>query len=175
MTDEPSVALRLDGEETRVSDRWVNAYRLSSSIVSTLIAIAALVGVVLAIRLGNPAFTWTLLIVAGWLLMLVVLVVSTFWYPSAAYRKLRYAVNEQGMEIRQGILWRKTISIPKARVQHTDIEQGPIMRRYDICKLVIHTAGTQHATVPLEGLEHETAQAIRDHLIGKHVGSSDGE
>lgn len=171
MSEGPSEALRLDGEATRVSERLVDASRLSSLLVSAMIGIGSLISVVVAIRVGSPAFGWAMLIVFGFVALIALMLLLSIWYPRATYERTRYAVNEKGMEIRRGILWRSMISIPKQRVQHTDVEQGPLMRRYKICKLVIHTAGTQHATVSLEGLEHETALKIRDHLIGKHVGS----
>jgi membrane protein YdbS with pleckstrin-like domain len=50
-------------------------------------------------------------------------------------------------------------------VQHTDVSQGPLERRYGLGTRVIFTAGTDHARVDLKGLDHATALAIRDHLL----------
>ena len=61
--------------------------------------------------------------------------------------------------------WRSEISVPKSRVQHTDVSQGPLQRRFGLATLVLHTAGTQHAAVSLSGLSHEAALQIRDYLI----------
>jgi membrane protein YdbS with pleckstrin-like domain len=57
--------------------------------------------------------------------------------------------------------------VPSSRVQHTDVAQGPVERAFDLATLVVYTAGTQHASVTLNGLKNETALAIRDYLIDR--------
>ena len=88
------------------------------------------------------------------------------------HRRLRYRVDESGVRIRRGVLWRKVISIPTSRVQHTDVSQGPLQRRYELATLTVHTAGTQGASIALSGLEHGVAKRLRDHLLPDH--ESDG-
>ncbi len=89
---------------------------------------------------------------------------SLYW-PGVRYRHASYRVAESGLWIRRGVVWRSEISVPKSRVQHTDVSQGPLQRRFDLATLVLHTAGTQHAAVSLGGLSHTAALAIRDYLI----------
>jgi membrane protein YdbS with pleckstrin-like domain len=81
------------------------------------------------------------------------------------YRHTTYAVSEEGIVIRRGVFWRTSISVPKSRIQHTDVSQGPVLRAFDLACLVIYTAGTHHASVALSGLAHDTAVRIRDHVI----------
>ena len=59
-------------------------------------------------------------------------------------------------------IWRKVINVPRSRVQHTDVSQGPLERGHGLGTLVIYTAGTDHARVDLPGLDHATALRIRD-------------
>ena len=87
------------------------------------------------------------------------------WWPQVRYRYISYRTDDNGFTIRRGVLWRGVTSIPKARVQHTDVVQGPIQRRYGLGTLVIHTAGTQDASVSLSGLPYDKALPIRDFLI----------
>jgi membrane protein YdbS with pleckstrin-like domain len=63
------------------------------------------------------------------------------------------------------VVWRRVINVPRSRVQHTDVSQGPIERGSDLGTLVIFTAGTHYARVHLSGLTHATALRIRDHLL----------
>jgi membrane protein YdbS with pleckstrin-like domain len=86
-------------------------------------------------------------------------------WPEISYRHTFYRVGPQGIEIRRGVVWRRTINVPKSRVQHTDVSQGPLQRRYALGTLVIYTAGTDHAKVELPGLNHARAMRIRDHLL----------
>ncbi|MDE2719388.1 PH domain-containing protein [Candidatus Palauibacter polyketidifaciens] len=86
-------------------------------------------------------------------------------WPVLHHRHASYAVHPDGIEIRKGVIWRQAISVARSRVQHTDVSQGPLERKYGLGTLGIYTAGTDHAKVSLDGLEHETALRIRDHLL----------
>ncbi len=95
-------------------------------------------------------------------------VVLSFWHayrwPAIAYRHTAYRVDDDGIEIRRGVIWRAVTRVPRSRVQHTDVSQGPIERRYGLGTLVVYTAGTDHARVALPGLRHQTALRLRDGL-----------
>lgn len=100
--------------------------------------------------------------------------VNAWWahvWPPVSYRYTRYKVDGQGIEIRRGVYFREVINVPRSRVQHTDVSQGPIARRFGLGTLAIYTAGTEHAKVELGGLEHGLAMRIREHLLPS--GSSD--
>jgi uncharacterized protein len=88
-------------------------------------------------------------------------------WPAIEYRHSFYRVDEEGIEIRRGVYWRVVINVPRSRVQHTDVSQGPLERRFGLGTLVVYTAGTDHAKVNLAGLEHATALSIREHLLAK--------
>jgi membrane protein YdbS with pleckstrin-like domain len=85
--------------------------------------------------------------------------------PEIAYRHAAYRVDPRGIEIRRGIFFRSVINVPRSRVQHTDVSQGPFERRFGLGTLTIHTAGVSHAMVALAGLEHARALRIRDYLL----------
>lgn len=90
-------------------------------------------------------------------------------WPAVSYRHTSYKVDDVALEIRRGVFWRKVITIPRSRVQHTDVSQGPLERGYDLGTLVVYTAGTDHAKVVLGGLSHATALRLRGHLLaGEH-------
>ena len=88
-------------------------------------------------------------------------------WPAIAYRHASYKVDAQGIEIRRGVFWRTITSIPRSRVQHTDVSQGPLQRTHELGTLVVYTAGTDHARVDLPGLAHARALRIREHLLLK--------
>lgn len=97
--------------------------------------------------------------------VVVGLLVRAWIWPEIAHRYKSYKVSPSSIEIRQGVLWRRVASVPRTRVQHTDVSQGPIERRYGLGTLVIYTAGTEHSKAALSGLSHDTASRIRDHLL----------
>jgi hypothetical protein len=117
---------------------------------------------------------WADAALAGtWIVLVAVLCLVARRWPRLEHRHTAYAVHASGIEIWKGILWRRVISVPRSRVQHTDVEQGPLQRRYGVATLVIHTAGTEEATVRLDGLAHGTALRIRDFLIRDAAGLPD--
>jgi membrane protein YdbS with pleckstrin-like domain len=97
--------------------------------------------------------------------------VAWFSYRWAAieYRFISYRVDADGIEIRSGVYWRSVSNVPRSRVQHTDVAQGPLERKHGLGTLVIYTAGTAHSKVELPGLEHQTAMTIRNQLLPGQV------
>jgi uncharacterized protein len=94
---------------------------------------------------------------------------ATAWlsyrWPAVEYRHTAYRVDAQGIEIRTGVFWRAVSNVPRSRVQHTDVAQGPLERKYGLGRVIVYTAGTTHAKVELPGLDHATALQIRDQLL----------
>jgi membrane protein YdbS with pleckstrin-like domain len=106
---------------------------------------------------------WTLLLL-GVIIAPILIWLAAVW-PRLAYRHYAYRIDESGIEIRSGALVRKVTTVPRSRVQHTDVSQGPIERRYGLGTVVVYTAGTQFARVSLPGLEHGVAVWTRDTLL----------
>ena len=85
-------------------------------------------------------------------------------WPPREYAHTRYRLDRDGLQIARGIYWRSVTHVPRTRVQHTDVSQGPIERKYGLGTLIVYTAGTDHARIALPGLAFDTAAALRDEL-----------
>lgn len=154
----------VDGEDHHVDPRSVHAIR----IIAIPVILAATV-----IPLGFITLGWALdgiptrvyLPLLGTLLLIVSLVlIIAYRFTSARYHHLRYRADPDGLRIQRGVFWRKKVWIPITRVQHTDVSQGPLQRKYELATLTVHTAGTVGASIPLPGLEHSIALRLSDHL-----------
>jgi membrane protein YdbS with pleckstrin-like domain len=88
-------------------------------------------------------------------------------WPPTYYRHLRYGVDATGIVIERGVLWRSHIALPRARIQHTDVSQGPLQRRHGVGTLKLYTAGSRHTMIELPGLAHSDALALRDALLAE--------
>ena len=77
-------------------------------------------------------------------------------------------LDRHGLEIHRGVWWRSRIRVPRSRVQHTDVHQGPLDRRWGLADLTVFTAGTEAAAIRLPGLPAERALALRDALLQGH-------
>lgn len=89
------------------------------------------------------------------------------WLGGRRAHRVRYALMMDGLRIRRGLCWWREILIPRSRVQHLDLERGPIERHLGLTTLVIHTAGTRMNAVRLAGLEQVRARALRDALVDR--------
>jgi len=90
-----------------------------------------------------------------------------FVLPERRYRAWGYDVTEDELYVQNGI-WLQTLTVvPFGRVQHIDVSQGPIERRYGVGALTLHTAGTRASAVVLPGLDMADAERMRDEIRGK--------
>jgi len=152
---------------SRLDPRFIKAERVSWAIFVGILFLGWLAHAVTAFFLydgSKPILSGYSVAVTGAVVLLMGILGVT--WPSLDYRHRAYRMTDQGLQIRKGVWWRTVIDVPRSRVQHTDVTQGPLARRYGLGKLVVHTAGTMSATVELEGLAHETALALRDRLTG---------
>lgn len=152
---------------------FITIERVSGWIFTGIVLFAGLVGMVIVAFIYGPLS----LVIGGCLLTYLVLGGALAWatqvLPQKAYDCAGWYLSPSGLEIRHGIWWRSQISVPLARVQHTDVHQGPLMRRFGLAKLVVHTAGTENSAVELNGLSFTTAQHLRDALV-ENRGEIDG-
>ena len=106
-----------------------------------------------------------LALVILWLPFTAGIALLSYSWPPVEYRHTRYRIDEELIEIQRGVLWRTSIAVPRSRVQHLDVTQGPVQRKYGLGVLSIYTAGTEHSQVMVPGLDFEVAQRLRDQLL----------
>jgi membrane protein YdbS with pleckstrin-like domain len=71
----------------------------------------------------------------------------------------------QGIRVHSGVLWRKENWLPVARLQHLDVNQGPLGRKWGMASLALHTAGTHDHELVLHGLPTADAHTLRKILM----------
>lgn len=165
----PSIA---DGVLHPLDPRQVRLQRIVSVIANVLLALALLGGLAIVFAAASLQGWAKGLLFLLWIGITLALLRLAWRWPLVEHRHSSYKVDDQGIEIRRGVVWRQVVNVPHSRVQHTDVSQGPLQRSHGLGTLVIYTAGTDHAKVELAGLSHETALAIRDHLLS---GSGGGD
>jgi uncharacterized protein len=156
---EPVVA---DNVTHPLDPRWVSYQRQAGLLASLGFAAAVAAAAAAGAHFGELPFT-PLALVAS-VAAIGRLVVSQVW-PATAYRYASYRLGARALEIRRGVLWRSVIDVPRSRIQHSDVSQGPLERLHGLGTLSVFTAGTGHALVRLHGLSHSRALAIREHLM----------
>lgn len=136
--------------------------RVRGAILALILVAAA---VIADFFLPRPVTMPVGLLIAAALLIGTLLVLVL---PERRYRAWSYQVTDDELHVQNGI-WLKTLTmVPFGRVQHIDVSQGPIERRYGVGTLTLHTAGTRASAVVLPGLEMADAERMRDE-IRQHI------
>jgi len=103
---------------------------------------------------------------AAWLFATLAIVV----FPARRYAHIGYAMGRDDLRVARGFLFRTDTIVPFVRVQHIDVGQGPVERRYGLSHLVVHTSGTHNSMVILPGLPSDMVAAMRE-TIRHHIQS----
>lgn len=93
-------------------------------------------------------------IILGWTLAIL---------PRQA-RAIGYRLREDDLVFRRGILWQRMVAVPYGRMQLVDITHGPLDRGFGIAQLKLVTAAAASG-VTIPGLQQQTAETLRDHLV----------
>ncbi len=155
MSEKQSLIDARPEESKRLHPNSIKASRISHGIFAIILMIGGSVA-------SFFAASWYLLLIITAVVLLIFL--SGYIWARKSYQYTWYWLTEEGLYIQRGVLWRRKTLVPRNRIQHTDVGQGPLQRKFSLAKLVVYTAGTRDASVPLDGLEFEVANELREQL-----------
>jgi len=171
--EDPSEELGPDAERPAVPDaigfsgfrkldpQAVKLWKIEGVLGLGWILPAGLIGGTLLWTFGEVPL-WAIL--PAWGLILCLQWIFIWWFPPRQYQCWSYRLDERVLELCHGVFWQASVMIPMSRVQHIDVNHGPLERRFGLATLVIHTAGTQHAKHEVPHLEAATALQLRERL-----------
>ncbi|WP_128891552.1 PH domain-containing protein [Erythrobacter sp. HKB08] len=141
-------------ELTKLDPRYVTVSRISLAASALPILIAAFV------LEGVDVLPFGVVIVPVLLIAAFVII----RIPLRRFEARGYSMSEDRLRVVRGLLFRSDTVVPFGRVQHLDVDQGPLERAFDLATLTVHTAGVHNASVRLPGLAHENAVAMREEI-----------
>lgn len=147
-----------DAQLTPLDPAYITVMRIEAGLLTLPFVIGALVAELTGV-LFKGAFLFPVAIAA---LILVLMV------PLRRFNARGYNLGADRLRVVRGLMFRKDTIVPFSRVQHIDVEQGPLERAFGIGRLVLHTAGTHNASVTLPGLKYALAADMRE-AIRAHV------
>ena len=108
------------------------------------------------------AFGWSL----GWLPPVAVGVVSIVMIALTPrrVRAIGYALRDDDLVFRRGIMWTRVVAVPYGRMQLVDINRGPLARAVGLSELKLVTAAAATGVV-IPGLPEAVAEELRDTLV----------
>jgi len=127
-----------------------------------------LLWIILAVIVNMVAF---LITAFGWLVIMTPIVI---WIP-ASFRALEYYIDDEGVKMKGGVVWKKHVTVPYPKITNVDITQGPLQRKYNIGTIHVQTAGSggkqgEKAELRMYGIKE--LEKIRNLIIGKVKNSS---
>lgn len=114
----------------------------------TLWRITGAMGAVPLLAVGGSA-TWGMIRGAGLpiyvgglpvfgTVLLAVLMVAVM--PGLRWRRWRYEIRSEEVDLQRGILWTVRTLVPLSRIQHVDTRSGPLERRFGLATVIFYTA-----------------------------------
>jgi putative membrane protein len=134
-----------------------------------LAALLAVLGYQVADNLDSvaeaPAPVW---LIIGGLVLLVTLV--GFGYAVAAWRVTRYAVTDDAVHLRTGVLFRQQRQARLDRLQAVDVVRPLLAQLFGLSELRLEVAGGSESAVSLAFLREHEAEALRAELLALAAG-----
>lgn len=108
---------------------------------------------------GFPGWVATLLVIAG----VAAALLTAFVAPSLRWRRWRYAVRDEELDLLRGVLTEVRTIVPIVRIQHVELRRTVLTRSFGLAAVRVHTAaGALEIPVLTEG----DATRIRDRIAG---------
>ena len=139
---------------TPLDPAYVKVLRVLSGIFALILIIGA--GVIEFAQLApmGMIITPVILLAAYWIWVI----------PQRRYNRWGYDAGADRLRVVRGYLFYRDTVVPYGRIQHMDVDQGPIERPYGLATFSAHTAGTHGSTIVLPGLPHADALALRERI-----------
>ncbi len=124
----------------------------------------------LPILLGGAFASWVLLWVRGAPPLLGILpvlgaaalfAVAVVVVPPLRWRRWRYEIREDEVDLQRGIVWISRTLVPLARIQHVDTQRGPLQRRFGLATIIFYTAAGPNQ---IPELSAPVAAGVRDRI-----------
>jgi len=139
-----------------------NVWRLGG-LISGLISATLITGLTFLVvkALDGPLFVAPVVFVVSFLLfggigMLLV---------DKQFAQWRYQLREHDVLIRKGLVWRSERYIARDRVQHIDINTGPLDRKFGLVQIVVYAAGVTGSVGLIPGLTPDEGDWLKEQLL----------
>lgn len=141
-------------EYNRVSPKYIVVDLIGYLISGLIITAASFIPLV--------AFGWSL----GWLPPVVIGTISLVMIALTPrrVRAIGYALRDDDLVFRRGIMWTRVVAVPYGRMQLVDINRGPLARAVGLSELKLVTAAAATGVV-IPGLPEAAAEELRDQLV----------
>jgi uncharacterized protein len=156
----------LKGEPAeRLDPRAITLWRIAGTLNMLPLLIGAGFAGWALLRFGDVSFFFGVLLALA-VLALAGVVVGVV--PELRWRRWRYEIRPDEVDLQRGIFWISRTLVPLARIQHVDTRQGPLQRRFGLSTVVLYTAAGPNqipelSTPVAERARDRIAELTREH------------
>ena len=142
----------------RLDPRAKTLWRITGALGALpLLAVGASVSWSLLRGVGVPSLLGILPLLAA----LALSVALAGVVPDLRWRRWRYEIREDEVDLQRGILWVSRTLVPLARIQHVDTQSGPLQRRFGLATVIFYTAAGANQ---IPELSAPVAAEVRDRI-----------
>lgn len=161
--DDKSISFAAQPRRFALDARAIWLWRAAMAIELGATLALALFGLFFWLYRWGGRWPWRLFVV--WCVVAVIGANFVYWYPPRAYRSWKLRLDRQVLETRSGIWFRVVRLLPLTKLQHVDVERGPLERLFGLSSLVLYTAGANTASIKIPALDAKQAMRLRDLLV----------
>lgn len=88
-------------------------------------------------------------------------------WPAWAVARRGYVLRDKDILYKSGVFWQSVKAVPFNRVQHAVTGSTPLDRRFGLANLTVFTAGGSGGDLRIAGLEQDTAERLRAHIVDR--------
>lgn len=90
-----------------------------------------------------------------------------FAYLKVSFPLRMFALREKDISYKSGLFYKKLTTVPFSRIQHVEIDEGPISRYFQLASISVYTAGDSSDDLEIRGINKEKALQIKEFLSTK--------
>jgi hypothetical protein len=163
MTNQTVLATTLPVLDLIDVQKHPNRFLNKKLISRALIFLPLLLGV--GVLFFMTTVTYGFLGLALWVLLLLV----SLFISYQEYFIRGYILREHDITYRHGWIFQHQLTVPFNRIQHTEINHGPVDRFFNLCELEIYTAGGASSDLIISGLDPDDAARIKEFISSNVV------
>ncbi len=131
--------------------------------------IGTLIGMIITfsgyfIGLNNFGDGYKLLLLIVTIIVSLVLIANLIFAPHFRFKRYKYLINEEKIDVIEGFIWKKRIIVPISRIHKITLNRGPIDTMFGLSKVTLTTAGGEAV---IRFLKLDQAEFIADKLKDK--------
>lgn len=138
----------------------INVMRINSAIISVIIVVISLIIGYLCLQniTDKVIITVTVIVLS---LVILTCILDVFLFPSIRYKRYKYLVTDEKIEVKKGLFWIRRSIIQIKRIQKIEMSSGPIDRKFNLENINIYTAA---GVVDIKFLNEKEAKKLSDEI-----------